>query len=69
MLKLYEHVVCMVDNRWPKQLTTWSLGGRRRRRQPKVNWEEEIVMIMEKRNLAADDTTNWQLWRLTTSTR
>jgi len=67
MLKFYEHVVCMEDNRWPKLLMTWSLGGRRRRRQPEVKWEEEVERVMKQRNSTTDDTTNWQLWRLTTS--
>jgi len=68
VVNLYEHLVCMEDNKWPKRLTTWSLEGRRRR-QPKVKWEEEIERVMKQRNLTADDTTNWQLWQPTVSNR
>ena len=28
MLKWYGHVVHMEDERWPKRIMTWSLGGR-----------------------------------------
>jgi hypothetical protein len=31
-LKWYGHILCMEDNRWPKQIMTWSLEARRRRR-------------------------------------
>jgi len=27
-------------NRWPKRITTWSPGGRRRRGRPEVKWEK-----------------------------
>jgi hypothetical protein len=70
MLKLYEHVACMEDNRWPKRLMTWSLGGRRRRGgQPELKWEEEVERVMKQRSLKAEGATDWQLWRLTTSNR
>jgi len=69
LLKFYEHVVRMEDNRWHKRLMTCSLGGRRRQGQPEVKWEEEIERVMKQRNLTADDTTNSQLWRRTTSNR
>jgi hypothetical protein len=67
VLKFYEHVICMEDSRWPKRLMTWSLGGRRGRRQPEVKCDEETEKVMKQRNLTTDDTTNWQLWQLTNS--
>jgi len=51
MLKLYGHVVCMEDNRWPKRIMSWSPGGRRRWGRLEVKWEKEMERIMKQRNL------------------
>jgi len=58
--------LCMEDNRWPKQIMTWSLEGRCQG-WPEVNWEREDERVRKQRNSTADDITNWQLWRLQTS--
>jgi len=41
MLKWYGHVVRMEDNRWSRQIVTWSPGGRKWRRRPEVEKEVE----------------------------
>jgi hypothetical protein len=60
ILKWYEHVLCMEDNRWPKRIMTWSLDGRRRGR-PRMKWEREVERVMKQKNLTPEDTVNWQL--------
>jgi len=36
---------CMEDNRWPKQIMTWSLGERCQG-WPEVKWEKEVERVM-----------------------
>jgi hypothetical protein len=66
MLKWYGHVLRMEDNRWPKQIMTWSLEGRRRRGRSEMVCEREMERLMKQKNLTPEDAVNRQLWRRTT---
>jgi len=50
MLKWYGHVLCVGDNRWPKQILTWSLEGRQMRWRPKMKWDIEVKRVMKQKN-------------------
>jgi hypothetical protein len=64
VLKWYGELEWMEYGRWPKQIMTWSVGGRRRQGRPKVKWEKEVERVMWQGNLTSSDTVNHQIWRL-----
>ena len=69
MLKWYERVIRVEDDRWRKRIMKWSPEGRLRGGRIEAKWETEIEGVMKKGNVTSDDAINWRIWRVKISNR
>ena len=53
----------MEEGRLPKEVTKWSLPGRRKRGRPKLTWVEEIRGLMEENGLMEEDWNDRDKWK------
>jgi len=62
-LQLYGHVQRMEERRLRKEVTKWSLPGRRKRGRPKLTWAERIRGLMGEKGLMEEDWNDRGKWR------
>ncbi|KAJ4439740.1 hypothetical protein ANN_07868 [Periplaneta americana] len=63
-LQWYGHVQRMPEDRWPKQILSWSPYGRKKRRRPRSTWRGRVARVKQERNFKDGDWQDRKLWRM-----